>query len=65
MLLSGEIYELNGFFYDVYSGEEECYKIGENEDVIAVIVAIKSYIIYKSDDKNTVKDITRVDDYEK
>ena len=57
----GEIYELNGFFYDVYSGEEECYKIGENEDVIAVICGNQILYIYKSDEKNTVKDITRVD----
>lgn len=57
----GEIYELNGFFYEIYNGDEECYKIGENEDVIAVICGNQILYIYKSDDKKTVEDITRVD----
>jgi hypothetical protein len=57
----GEIYELNGFFYETYSGEEECYVIGENEDVMAVIASNQVFYIYKNDDKKTIQDITRVD----
>lgn len=57
----GEICELNGFFYETYNGDEECYKIGENEDVIAVICGNQIIYIHKSDDKNTIKDITRID----
>lgn len=57
----GEIYDPNGFFYQIFKSDDECCMVGENEGVVAVACGNQILYIFKEDDKKTVNDVTRVD----
>lgn len=56
---TGEIYDRTGFFYDVYTGEEDCSLLGERG--YAKIILCKNQILSVAIKEDKVLDVTRLD----
>ena len=57
----GEIYSTDGFFYQLFDAEDDCEKLGEHNDFIAVVCKTQIIIIWKNDDGTKVDDTIRYD----
>lgn len=55
----GEIYSSDGFFYELFAPEDECAKLAENEDFVAVICKTQILVLWK--DNNQIVDSARYD----
>lgn len=58
---AGEIYDLSGFFYQVFNADDECFTLAENENIVSVVCKDQILYIYKNEDNKTINDISRVD----
>lgn len=55
----GEIYDMTGFFYNVFKDTEECKKLGQVESKIVVLCKDQILLLYTNDEG--IEDSTRFD----